>query len=798
MSKNSNILKFRKPAGLWGALWREGLVTGSGTVGAVVLGGAGREKITLNHSDLFVGGYTGVLPDVSDKVKALKNAIEGANYSGAEKMLTEALSAKNYHPKLSSPFPLCDFNIDMPIKEGVREYFRSIDLENAEVNVSFKDDGTKFDRNLFVSRVNNIVCFQITKSGSRDIDCTLSLGLHDIFNNRTKAGLVATPDYFEVKAERGNIMFSARSEDGTDYGAVARVQHFGGSMESAGEKIAISGADRVLVFIKLFVNSQKEKEFVEIKEELGAIKLNYDKLMKEHANLHYKLYSASELSLHYREDDEFVDDLVLKTVNGNLTAALAQKLYNFGKYLLICSTSPEGKPCAPYGLFNGDYKAEDSTRNNYLQTQRLYNLAFGAGISHMLLPLFNYYQTNMDDYKKNAMRLFNCNGVFIPSLESPASGLPGATDSKVILNFNVAALICQMIYDYYIRTENNKLIKDFGAEFIIETAKFYEDLLKVNKTTNMFESPIGLSPFSVPLNVSGKNNELMVASNCTIDFVCAKQVFGILLELKKVANLSEEDIQKYENLLAKVPDIAVDNEGIIKEYISKIFETNNNNPHIPHLFPYNVGSLSLTSKRDFEKLVAGTAKLRFNNSKSDCTAGTLIDIAVALATVGDGGAAFEVLGSLTQSFVTNNLVFAETDTRGMGIGKADNWATYSIDKNTAFTLSLQNMFITSNKLGISLFRNLPHELSKGSLSGFVLGEGLRADIDFNVKRGSLKLKLKSLTKDVDTELSLPEGAKKVKGVIPEQLDLENKLVKNIKIAAGKTVAFTIKWANKTK
>ena len=796
MAKNSNVLKFRKPAGFWGALWREGLVTGSGTVGAVVLGGAGREKITLNHSDLFVGGATGVLPDVSDKVKALKNAIEGANYSGAEKMLSEALAAKNYHPKLSSPLPLCDFSVEMPIIEGVRDYFRSVDMENSEVNVSFKDGGTRFDRNLFVSRANDVVCFQITKNGSRDIDCTLGLGLPDVFNNRTKAGLVATPDIFEVKAERGNIWFSARSEDGTDYGAVMRVQHFGGALENVNDKIVISGADRVFVLIKLFVNSQKEKEFVEIKNELNAIKLNYDKALKEHIGIYSKLYEASELKLSFREDDEYADDLLLKTVGGNLTAALVTKLYNFGKYLLICSTSAEGKPVLPYGLFNGDYRAEDSTRNNYLQTQRIYNLAFGAGIPQLMLPLFTYFGANMDDYKKNAMRLFNCNGIFVPSLESPASGLPGAIDSKVILNFNVAALICQMIYDYYTRTENTKLIKDFGAEFIQETAKFYEDLLKVNKTTNMFESPIGFSPYDVPLNVSSKNNELMVASNCTIDFVCAKQVFGILLELKRIVGLSDNDIARYEDLLSKVPDIAVDEEGIIKEYISKIFETNNGNPHIPHLFPYNVGALSLNSKRDFEKLVANTARLRFNNSKADCTAGTLADIATALATVGDGEGAYEVLGLLVQNFVTGNLIFAETDFRGMGIGKPDNWATYSIDKNTAFTLAFNNMFINSNKLGITCFRSLPPQLGKGSISDIVLSDGIKADVDFNIRAGKLKVRLRAKNKDVDTELSLPDGTKKVKGVTPEQLDLENKLVKNIKIAAGKSVTLNIRWTNK--
>ena len=84
MAKNNNVLKFRRPASLWGAMWREGLPTGNGTVGCSVYGGAGYDTIVINHNDLWWQGHTGVLPDVSDKIKTTKTALNNGHFEEAE------------------------------------------------------------------------------------------------------------------------------------------------------------------------------------------------------------------------------------------------------------------------------------------------------------------------------------------------------------------------------------------------------------------------------------------------------------------------------------------------------------------------------------------------------------------------------------------------------------------------------------------------------------------------------------------------------------------------------------------
>lgn len=792
--KKNNTLKFRRPASLWGSMWKEALPTGNGLIGASVLGGAGFDSILINHHDLWWQGHTGVLPDISDKIKSVKTAINNGNYADAEKVLPKALMVKSYRPQLSYPLPLCDLRVEMPIEKMVKDYYRAVNMDNGEVTVSYKDKNTRFERNLFVSRVNDMICYQITKSGSKTIDCKLKFTIHNKFDNRGPNGFTQVSEDYDFSAAKGYMSYSVRSENGTDYGAVARVLTTGGAVTCDEDGIKVVGADKVTLFAKVYVDSQKEKEEENIKKELSQVKLTYEKLLKEHTAVHSKLMNLSSLNLNAKQES-FVDDLIDKTVNGELPTALLERLFAYGKYLFICSCREDGSPANPYGNFNGDYKAYESTRNNFFQTQRLYDFAFNGGMSSLVKPLLMRYYNNMDDYKKNATRLYNCKGVYVPALEAPGSGLLGSIEPGVILNFNVAAFASEMFYQYYIHTDDTEFMREYGLEFITQTAEFYEDLLKVNKTTKTLESPIGYSPYNTPLNYAGKNKEpLCIASNCTVDFVCAKEIFGILIEIGKTLGMEEEDIARWSDLLAKIPDISVDEEGLIKEYLSSVFITNNKTPYIPHLFPYAIGFNAKGSTRDLNKIVANTAKARFNRSRDLFTSGNLVNIAEALATTGDSNSAYEVLEILTQNFLTNNLVFTNSDYRGMGVGRVDKWPTYSIDKNTGLVSIIQNMFVNYENGRLILFRNLPLAFTKGSITGLTLNNSLKLDMEFNRVKGWAKIKIKALRVS-NLTIELPDGFSRVKGVPAENVDAENQKL-TLQIPGGKTATLVVRWSNK--
>lgn len=789
--KSKNSLKFLTPASSFNAKWREGLLTGNGTVGVNVLGSVGREVIIVNHTDLWWQGNTGVLPDVSDKIKKIGKSLETLSYKEAETTLTNALIAKNYRPECSYPLPVCDFVINTPVENTVSDYYRMVNLENGEVKVSYKDKGVRFDRNIFVSRVNDCICYEIS-STAKKVCCDFTITTHDKTNNRT-----SNFESFDVgvqgqtKTDKDFIVYTSRNDDGSDFGCVAKIICSGGVLTKTIDKFSVKNADKVLILAKVFVSSKKEIKVGELQEELSLIKLPYDKLLKEHATVHSKFINTTDISL-VSESNDNINETLLANKCYDMPVSLLEKLYTYGKHLFACSCGNKINPC---GLFNGDYKAYRGTIENYLQLQRMYDFTFKAGLSKNLVPVFNRFYDNLDDYKKNSTRLYGCKGIFIPSLEAPESGLPGSTVPGVVMNFNVASYICSMIYQYYLQTDDIDFIKEKGFEIIEETGLFYEDLLKLNKSTNTFESPFGISPFNTPSNIETKSEEAFcIASNCATDFVSAKYVFNCLAQLSVILEKDEKEVERWQKLLEKVPDMEVDKFGYLKEYNSNVFETNHSSSYIPHLFPYNIGFKPFESKRNFEELVANSIKARYKNCFGKFTSANLCDMATALATSGDANTSYEVLTTLVRNFITNNLIISSGDNLGMGVGEYESWPSFNIDNNLGICTCLQNMFINSNKNNISLFKSLPNKLVKGSVSNIILNNQIRADLEFNLKRGFVTLKLKS-PKNTVVNLNLPNGFKKIKGFDQTKIDMENLVINSLSLQGNKPITLKIYFKN---
>ena len=246
--KPKNALKFRSAAGWWGALWREGLPAGNGLLGASVLGGAAEESIMLTHASSLWQGRTSVLQDVSDKIKDVRKAMGMGEPKKAQDILSDALITKNYRPQMASPLPVCDLRVKMPLSKPPKDYMRVVNMENGEVSVAYRDGNAKVERSLFVARDTDTVVYEIN---GKQLSCKLSFDLHDRTNNRTPVMLTRLPERADTKYENYYMYFAARSDDGTDFGAVAKVSYYGGSQRVSEEGIEISGASSILVLVRL-------------------------------------------------------------------------------------------------------------------------------------------------------------------------------------------------------------------------------------------------------------------------------------------------------------------------------------------------------------------------------------------------------------------------------------------------------------------------------------------------------------------------------------------------------------------
>ncbi len=790
--KPKNTLKFDKPASWWGSTWREAVPTGNGVIGAAVYGGAGRDVIMINHRDLWWQGHVGVLQDVADKLTAVRKKMDANDPAAAQDILSSALISKNYRPQMAYPLPLCDFRIDFPLDRPVRDYQRTLNMDNGEITVSFRDGSTRFERSCFVSRANNTFCYEITKSGKDAINATFSLALHDKFNARTPVSVSKLPEGVNVRYENYFMYFSARSDNGTEFGCVARISYYGGSQSvDPMNGITVRGAERVLVLIRPFIESQREKEWKNIKTALTSVKLTYDKLLREHTSLHSKLFGSADVDFAADDRDESVENLLDRTfAGGEMPPALAEKLWAYGRFLLITSSSPETLPSAPYGLWCGDFKAPDSHIDAAGGLQSAYDQIFSGNLSEYINCIYNYYSGVTDDLKKNASRLYGCRGIMIPSVMAHGTGALGSVDPGVIHFTAAAGWICGMLFDYYLVTGDEKFLKTKAMPFMKDVATFYAEFLKLKD--GKYESCPSCSPGTTPGNYAMGDGELKIARNSTVDFGVLRRLLGDLIKGSAVTGLYRDDVRTWEYMLTCIPSYAFNSDGTVREFIDPDYADNDRSPSAAMFYPLFPGTEVTAAAPELLKGFSATAKKKFDSAKRCFTSELIARYANIFARAGDGEEAYGAITRMVRTMAMNNLVFAAGDWRGMGMGREDVWAAYSVVPNMSVTNAFQEMFVQSSDGCVSLLPARPQILGTGSIEGFTTRAGVEVvSLEWNGRKGTATAKLKS-RKAREICVRLPAGAAYRPGKGGEKFDAERSLITELRLPANKPVSIDIR------
>lgn len=255
-----NELFMRYPASFWVARWREGLPSGNGRIGALVYGAVWQETVLLNHEDLWGDAAHQSMPDVSHTLPEIRKLLLSGRVDEAQTVMIDALKAGGFRHTTASPLPLGDLRIVTGVRQGFTDYRRELDMETGEVSVSWKDGAASHRRRLFVSRTDDLVALEISTDAVAGIDVELFLDLHNPDDAHKPFGQKSAPLPTEVgsRARGGFLLYAARNDDGTDFGAVARLIFQGGEVVPTSRGLAVRGSRKVTLLLRLFVKAKRE------------------------------------------------------------------------------------------------------------------------------------------------------------------------------------------------------------------------------------------------------------------------------------------------------------------------------------------------------------------------------------------------------------------------------------------------------------------------------------------------------------------------------------------------------------
>jgi alpha-L-fucosidase 2 len=367
--------------------WVEALPVGSGRLGAMVFGGVGQERLSLNEDTLWAGGpYDPSNPEALSALSEVRRLIFAGQYRQAQELAGAKMMAK---PLWQMPYQAFgDLRLGFAALEPFEQYRRELDLDTAVVETSFTSGGVPYRRAVFASPIDQVIVVRLTSLEAKRIHFDFSL---------------TTPHEASIEIE-GTHTLVVRGKNRAAHGVdgalrfVARVHVMasGGSCFAGDGLISVQGADSATLLLALatsyrsFCDISGDPERITERQVAEARGKGYDALLGDHMAEHQRLFRRVSIDLGRTGAHERPTDARVRESQGTHDPELAALYFQFGRYLLISSSRPGTQPANLQGLWNESLDPPWGSKYTInINTQMNYWLAESANLGECVEPLIS-------------------------------------------------------------------------------------------------------------------------------------------------------------------------------------------------------------------------------------------------------------------------------------------------------------------------------------------------------------------------------------------------------------------------
>ncbi|WP_324679072.1 glycosyl hydrolase family 95 catalytic domain-containing protein [Hymenobacter sp. GOD-10R] len=564
------------------ASWEHALISGNGTLGALVMGQPHDETIILSHGQLFLPLNPPKPPiNQASRLPEIRQLLLAGKYTEAAKVPVDEREKEGFTIGRDPFMPAFDLRLTQS-PGNVRRYQRSTNFQTGEATVEWEDSHGTFQRRLFVSRPDSMVVLSIKGTGK--INGRLRFEHRPIEWNQWQlvGGAVG-----EMRGQAEGQWLTYRSEFKNKYPGglqgyegAGRLVLTGGSARVEQNDLVVSDADEVLLLIKIKPSyNYSHSQLPQLKQELGTLNASYADLLARHAKVHGALFNRARLDLHAPATDRqlYSEELLLKA-RTEVPLALVEKTFDAGRYNIISAMG--ANPPNLQGIWSGTWTAPwsgDFTHDGNIQSA--IGSVLNSNMAELMPAYFRYHERLLPTYRENARRLYGTRGIHVP-VHTSNTGLD--TDFGDVWCLTLwtggAGWTANAFFDYYQYTGDQQFLAQHAYPFLKETAQFYEDFLTLGKDGHYVFNP-SYSPENNPANGTSQ-----AALNATMDVMIAKQVLRNSILAANTLRTDKAQVKKWQAMLAKLPTYEVSPDGTLREWLWPGFEENYKHRHASHLY----------------------------------------------------------------------------------------------------------------------------------------------------------------------------------------------------------------------
>lgn len=593
------ILRYRYAA----QNFNEALPIGNGSLGAMVYGKTDIDRISLNHDTLWAGTpeQTMVEGAFESNERAKRLILEGKNAEAQEEL------EQNFTGPWVDPYLLLGtLYIKREGSNGEPEnYYRTLDLENSLINVSYREGGIDFAREYFVSYPDN--CLMIRLRSSAPVTYNLSgdcVGKSSV--NVMSDALILTgecPSYIlpSYHREKKPDIYERYDGEGVKVTASAKVRCDGKTeFESYhSDNLTIRDACDVTICFcaeTSFVSFNKRPDRPTfdacIERANSLMNKSYEDIKATHINDVRALYTKVSIDLGADESEKMTDERLRSEVKD---IGLLELLYNFGRYLLIASSRNGSRAAHGQGIWNESYYAPwGSHYTTNINLQMNYWAALMCDLADCNLPLMNYIEELSVNGEATAKHYYHADGFVVHhNTDLWAKTTPVGNKrvgGAIFAYWNLgSAWLCDHLFEHYEYTLDKDFLAEKAYPIMKKAAQFYLSVL------TEWNGKLILTPTTSPENEFICNGKPVSVSLYTaMSQQLIENLFRNISKSADILGIDDDFVREIRAKISLVSIYEIGSQGQLLEFDKEFEEVNPHHRHISHLYALYPASLIST------------------------------------------------------------------------------------------------------------------------------------------------------------------------------------------------------------